>query len=352
MSVNKLALIRYKTIDECLRNRYRKWTLDDLIRKVSDKLYDTEGIASGVSRRTLQADLQLMRSDKLGYNAPIIVKDRKFYSYSEDGFSITNAPINDADVEKMKEIVGMLKQFNGFNYFDEMSEMIAKLENNLNRSTNRSRDCIQFEDNKQLKGRQFITALYQAILNKTPLLLEYRSFNATKPQQYIFFPYLLKEYRNRWFVIGRMKKNDTLFTLALDRIVEFQELVKERFLDYGGIDFDRYYDDLLGVTKSPKDRARRVILFVEKQNAPYVLTKPIHPSQQLLKQDETGIIVRLDVVLNFELEREILGFGECMRVLAPKFLVEKIHRRISKMDRTYEKPMVFTPGPERSLNKV
>src|SRR5258705_9898605 len=101
MSVNKLALIRYRAIDECLCNRYRKWTLDDLIKKVAAVLHEYEGISSGISRRTIQADIQLMRSDKLGYNAPIVVSDRKFYSYSDAGYSITRAPINNADVEKM-----------------------------------------------------------------------------------------------------------------------------------------------------------------------------------------------------------------------------------------------------------
>ena len=76
MSVNKLALIRYKIIDECLRNRMRKWTLEDLIDKVSEELYEYEGIRS-ISKRSIQADIQLMRSEKLGYRAPIIVKDKK-----------------------------------------------------------------------------------------------------------------------------------------------------------------------------------------------------------------------------------------------------------------------------------
>ncbi len=95
MSINKLALIRYRTIDECLRNRYRKWTLEDLIDKVSDVLYDTEGIRSGVSKRTIQADIQLMRSDKLGYNAPIIVKEKKYYSYEDAGIA---SPIHQSPI--------------------------------------------------------------------------------------------------------------------------------------------------------------------------------------------------------------------------------------------------------------
>lgn len=337
MSVNKLALIRYKTIDDCLRNRRRKWTLDDLIEKVADVLYEGEGISSGVSKRTIQADIQLMRSDKLGYNAPIIVTDKKYYSYEDTEYSITSTPINDADVEKMKEIVGVLKQFNGFNYFEEMSEMIARLENNLYQSTHQSRNCIQFEDNKQLRGIHHITPLYQCILNKKTLLLEYKSFKAKQSQQNIYFPYLLKEYRNRWFLIAKPKKGTLLATLALDRIINFEELAKEKFIEYDGVNFDRYFDDVLGVTKTIKDRAHKVVLHVDKHHAPYVLTKPLHPSQKQLKEDETGIIIRIDVVLNFELEREILGFGECMKVLAPRTLSQKIKKRLANAAQQYVK---------------
>jgi len=81
MSINKLALIRYKTIDQQLRQRHRKWTLEDLMEKIADALYEYEGITSGISKRTVQGDIQLMRSNKLAYNAPIVVIDRKFYTY-------------------------------------------------------------------------------------------------------------------------------------------------------------------------------------------------------------------------------------------------------------------------------
>lgn len=343
MSVNKLALIRYKAIDDCLQNRRRKWTLEDLIEQVAAVLYDCEGITT-VSRRTIQADIQLMRSDKLGYNAPIIITDRKYYTYAEPDYSITRAPINSADVDKMKEIVGVLKQFNGFSYFDEMSDMIARLENNLYKSTAQTGNCIQFEENRLLKGKEHIAPLYQAILNKRPLLIEYQSFKALKPQQNIYFPYLLKEYRNRWFLIARPKKDKALATLALDRMIEFQELPNEHFVPYEGVDFDRYYEDLLGVTKSESDRPHKVILWVNKYHAPYVLTKPLHHSQQLLKEDADGIVVRIDVVLNFELEREILGFGECMKVLAPRRLADTIRKRLVKARELYAAPAKAEPA--------
>ena len=97
MPTNRNALIRYKTIDNCLQNRFRKWTLNDLIEAVSDALYEYEGI-DGVSRRTIQGDIQMMRSDKLGYNAPIIVVDKKYYTYEEADYSITNMPLTENDL--------------------------------------------------------------------------------------------------------------------------------------------------------------------------------------------------------------------------------------------------------------
>jgi predicted DNA-binding transcriptional regulator YafY len=118
--------------------------------------------------------------------------------------------------------------------------------------------------------------------------------------------------------------------------VEFKELPTEHFVSHKGVNFDRYFDDLIGVTKTEKDRAQKVILQIDKPNAPYVLTKPIHSSQKLLKEDEAGALIRIDVVLNFELEREILGFGENMKVLAPRILAKRIEKRLKLASGKYE----------------
>lgn len=336
MATNKSALIRYKTIDQCLQNRFRKWTLEDLIEKVSEALYEFEGITTGISKRTIQGDIQFMRSDKLGYNAPIVVLDRKFYTYSDADYSITQSPIKEEDVDKMKEIVSLLKQFNGFQYFDEMSELIAKLENNIYKSSKKTPNYIQFEDNKQLKGIDHLNGLYQAILHQKPLLIEYKSFKSTEAKKDIYHPYLLKEYRNRWFLICRNNKGKFLITLALDRIEAFYELDSKLFKPYEGIDFDTYFNECIGVTRSEKDRPQKIILKFNIRNAPYVLTKPLHHTQQVINEDENGLIVRIDVIPNFELEREILGFGENIEVLGPRNLKKAINRRILKMEKQNE----------------
>ena len=108
MPANKNALIRYKTIDRCLRNRYRRWTLDDLVDACCDALYDMEGITKGVCTRTVQMDIQIMRSDKLGYNAPIVVYDKIYYTYADPDYSITEMPLSMDDCKLIKEAITLL----------------------------------------------------------------------------------------------------------------------------------------------------------------------------------------------------------------------------------------------------
>ena len=109
MPANKNALLRYKTIDRCLRNRYRRWTLYDLVDACSETLYEMEGIRKGVSMRTVQGDLQIMRSDKLGYNAPIEVYDRIYYRYSDPDYSISDMPLSESDYVLISKAVELLK---------------------------------------------------------------------------------------------------------------------------------------------------------------------------------------------------------------------------------------------------
>lgn len=110
MPANKNALLRYRVIDQCLRNRYRRWTIEDLVDACSDALYDMEGIRKGVSLRTVQADLQMMRSNKLGYNAPIEVYDQKYYRYADPYYSIDKALLEEEDVLVIENAIALLEE--------------------------------------------------------------------------------------------------------------------------------------------------------------------------------------------------------------------------------------------------
>lgn len=327
MPVNRNALIRFKTIDKCLQNRYRRWTLEDLIDACSDALYEYEGIGKGVSRRSIQADIQMMRSDKLGYNAPIIVVDKKYYTYEDAEYSITNIPITEQDLGKLTEAVEFLKQFKGFSHFRELDGMVQKLEDHVYSQKTHQKPVIDFEKNEYLKGIDFLDDLYQAIVEKRTLTLTYQSFKARQANTFNFYPYLLKEFRNRWFLIGCRNKNESILTLALDRIIEVAPS-NARFWHDDSFDPETYFRDVIGVSASPTVKPDEVIFFVNHKHAPYVITKPFHWSQKVVERDNYGVIFSMRVQHNFELEKEILGLGEAIKVIAPEKLKRNIRIRL------------------------
>lgn len=336
MPINKLALIRYKTIDNCLQNRFRKWTLEDLMEACSNALYEYEGITKGISKRAIQLDIQNMRSEKLGYNAPIIVSDKKYYSYEEKDYSITNSPLTQQDLGTLNEVLGVLKQFNTFGFFEELNGMVTRLEDKLYKQQHRGKSYIDFERNELLKGLIYIDPLHKAIIGKKTLGIVYKSFRANNAQTIILYPYLLKEYRNRWFLLGASKKGKAVMVLALDRIEEFTEVKDEK---YHKPDFEvsTYFNDAIGVSKVPGQKTQLIVFKIVKEHAPYLITKPMHSSQKILKEENDGIIFSIEVIWNFELERELLGLGEYVQVLSPKRLCGKLISRMKQGVQNYQK---------------
>lgn len=336
MPVNRNALIRYRTIDNCLRNRFRKWTLDDLIEACSDALYEFEGIDKGVSRRSVQADIEMMRSNKLGYEAPIVVVDKKYYTYADKNYSITNSPISQQDMQVLGEVSGLLKQFKGFNHFTDLNEMVSKLEDKIYSQKTHSVPVVDFEKNDNLKGLEWIEVIRKAIVAKKTMCLTYQSFKAREAHTFCFSGYLLKEYRNRWFVLGvRHGRGGNLLTLALDRIESIEEH-EEHYRENTVADLATYYNDVIGVTKSPGQRDCEVVFWIDNANAPYIITKPLHHTQKLLAEENDGKIFSIKVVLNFELERELLGFGAKIKVLGPRILVKQLKQNLANALARYE----------------
>lgn len=336
MAINKNALIRYKTIDKCLQNHYRNWTLEDLINACSDSLYEFEGRDVNVSKRTIQLDIQMMRSDKLGYNAPIEVFEKKYYRYADHDFSITDIPLTENDMNVLSETVEMLKQFKDFSLFDELGDIIHRLEDKIYTEKTHRQPIIHLDKNEQLKGLENLEVLYQAILKKCVLKIKYQSYKARAASEITIHPFLLKEYNNRWFLIGKPNAKTDIKTFALDRIQSVDFDLKSEHLNEN-FNGDEYYKNTIGVTVMDEKHVKDIILKIDSSNAPYVLTKPFHHSQEILEKHADGSITfKIYVNINFELERMILGFGASIEVLAPRELRKRVIKILRNASEIYE----------------
>ncbi|MBQ6307202.1 MAG: WYL domain-containing protein [Bacteroidales bacterium] len=83
------------------------------------------------------------------------------------------------------------------------------------------------------------------------------------------------------------------------------------------------------MSKDTRTEPKKVLLWVSNASWPYVKTKPLHgATQRLVNMDETGAYITIEVYLNYELEQQILSFGENMKVLEPVELKERIKKRL------------------------
>ena len=330
MARNKNALLRYRTIDRCLRDTGRRWTLPDLVDACSDALYEYEGKQDLVSTRTVQLDIQMMRSDRLGYEAPIEVYDRKYYRYSDPDYSISNRPLSRHDIDTLNRTIDLLRQFDEFDSFHEMSDVVSRLQDKV-ASASMRRPIVDFERNPSLKGLEHLNPLYDTIASRQTVSILYRSFNARQPAEFILFPYLLKEYRNRWFLFGSRAGDMKIFNLALDRIVDFHPCHDIPFKENPDFTPD-YFDSVVGVTRDSRLKRETVRIIADNSQASYILTKPLHSSQRLIEKNRAdgSMTFELNVVINPELITQLLGFGAGIRVTAPESLtatLRDIYRR-------------------------
>lgn len=335
MATNKHAQIRYLTLDKCFRNSGRNYTLDDLLDACNSSIYAFDSNAEGIKRRQLFEDIKFMESEQ-GYaielEENLKLGRKRLYRYVDTNFSISNQPLNESDVNQLKAALVTLSRFKGLPQFDWVDELSIRLDDsfNLNRD---SQNIIGFEENEFLKGKEFISILYDAIHYKRVLTIEYQSFKSDEIQNFVIHPYYLKQYNNRWFLFGKNKSFDNLTNLPLDRMLAIEE-TDVAYVE-STLDFEEYFDDVVGVTIN-EAKVEKVILKVANTSINYIKTKPLHGSQKIKEKSEKDTIIELEIIPNYELESLILSFGENMTVLKPLSLKERINNRIRSMHKNYK----------------
>ena len=334
-------MIRYQALDACFSNRYKKFYMEDLIdacNKALQEFYiskeDTvNDVEYYVKRRTIFNDITFMESSE-GWNATIkrCYEGRRCYDrYEDENFSINKRDFSEAELDKLDEALIMLNRLNGTAGFDWVSEFVANFEDKLGRRRNTT-PVIGYEKNPFLTGIENLSVLYNYIVNKQVLKITYQHFTQGKMVHFMH-PYYLKQYNNRWFLFGiTERKKDVLTNLPLDRIVKI-EPVHMAYISNTKFDFEEYFDDVVGVSVPRNGEPEKVVLKFDKERYPYVITKPLHPSQTELDKD--NCIIQLNVFITPELESVIFSYGNHVEVLEPATLRELFRQNTVKMTEIY-----------------
>lgn len=340
MSTNKNASIRYRVLDRCFRSK-KKFYIEDLIHACEEVLLEIDPNSNGVSLRQIRDDISFMKSAdgwaiKLGDYRD---GKRMYYRYEDPDFSINNMPLNDLDIEKLVSAFQILSQFKGMPQFEWVHELLPKLKVGKAPIAT-SKTMVEFDYNSDLKGIELFGDLYAHISGHKPLKVKYRPYGVIEPYDVVIHPYYLKHYNNRWFLFGyNPEKDKPDWNLPLDRIVSFKTS-REKFIPNKVIDWDQYFDDIVGVTRPIDGILESVVLLFFGRTGYYIETNPLHRSQKPKWLDKDTFEVRLEVIINYELERLILSYADSVKVIHPESLTEVIANRLENGFLQYKKKQV------------
>ncbi|MFN7302584.1 MAG: helix-turn-helix transcriptional regulator [Bacteroidia bacterium] len=323
MPVNKDALSRYRIIDEALRNRQKTFpNKKELILLFREKL----GIE--VANRTLEEDLQNMRNNTdLGYLAPIAYHPtHKGYYYTDPDYTLNGLRISADDLEKLKLGVNILSEFQGLPYLSELRQPIEQLERMMQFGMRTGKwlnnRIVQMEVPALWPDKQLFATLLDAITQQQQLEISYQRFGVETPYNVIVNPFLLKEYRNRWYLVARNVQVNELRIYGLDRMPNARRLSSyydEHF------DSEAFFQYALGITVYQDEIPEEVELLFDPDDAPYVLSNPLHHSQRILQNDNDGLRISLNIFpSSYELRMLIRSYGHGVQVLKPERLAGEI----------------------------
>lgn len=330
MPVDKQVLLRYKILNRCFRNRFQEFTIDDLVDACNAALRKAD--KQDVSKRTIQNDINTLEAD---YG---IILDEKLkrgrqrlYRYRDTSYSLPFLRMNDVERNKIQDAIRVLEDFEGEPLYDWARTLLMQVGGGM--FDEESSSVVSFQSNPDLKGLNLFGKLLQAILGKRTLKIIYTPFGKDSYSERVY-PYHLKQFNDRWYLIAQAVGYETLGHYALDRIDSFEEIS----LHYKEpeVDFSEYFDDVIGVTVPEHEESVDVILRVSNKRFNYIKTKPLHLSQRIISEEDGYTKISINVKINLELISLILSFGPDVEVIAPASLRAMIAKNISAMSVKYK----------------
>ncbi len=185
---------------------------------------------------------------------------------------------------------------------------------------------ISFESEGSFQGVGFLKDILFAIKNKRKIAFIHHNYLTGTRKQYQINPYLLKEYQNRWYVIGKVEGKHYR-TFGIDRIEDLK-ITTEIYKSGKNEDPSLLFENIIGLSYSD-GKVEEVILSFHPVQGKYVKSLPLHKSQHILKDDSKALVIVLKVVPNFELQQKILMMGDAVKVIKPIKLAKEIRRSLT-----------------------
>ena len=281
-------------------HQYPYCSLQEMMGNLSNKdFFPTE--------RTMQRDLKTIRE--------MCFIDIK-YSRLHNGYFI--------DKESERDFNEWMQLFELFNRANVINEVLIKTPGTI--------DYIDFDQSVSIHQEQLFPSVLNAIIERRKIKFTYQRFWEEESSLIELEPQLLKEYLNRWYVVGTNEAGE-FRSYGLERITEFQ-LLATTFKPKVKNPKKLFYDVIGLYSENEKEQ---VVLSYQPFQGKYIKSQPLHSSQKILVDNDSELRIEIQVCPNYELEEQLLKQGERVTVLEPQWLRENIKKRINDSLLNYDK---------------
>ena len=333
MPIGKNPRKRFIIIDGILKS-HKRYSIKEIAEKVNEQL-EEDGYAM-VSERMIYNDILMMQNE---FPVNIIKKDSK-YQYETRDESITNEILDQKDREIIEMALQTFSIYKGSGLFEKFDDVITRLmAGSVLRRLNKSdhKKYIQIGELTGKTGQEWIEVIYDAIINYKTLIIHYKPYGGETKTRTIS-PYLLKEYRNVWYMVASVKEmqhkgGTNLFKLnRIQKIESCDEIFKidDKFSP------EDYFKYSLGVFHVHAAEPIEVKIKFDKKLIPLISETKIHPSMEIISRSEDQMVVTFTVYNTIELKNKILSFGANAEVLSPKELRDEVKNIINKAIELYQ----------------
>ena len=306
-------------INEYLRNTMHPLTLDEM----TDELI-VELELETLHKRTVVEDIKYF---KKFYQAPVKkhkIGKRTVWYYDDANFSVNEIPVELDELLSLQKAVDIIAAMKTFSVSKSLQEIVLKLKHERSLNDAATGSFIQFETNENTEGYKYFDPIYEAIKDEAVLKITYQSFVADEQREFIIHPYLLKEYRNRWYVVCLIDGKKEITTFALDRIIKIKNSSKP-FKPNTHFDPEKYFQHVIGIYRKPDDKPVIIKMKVAPLQGAYFKTQPLHHTQNAIKTFKDGsVLMQYNLIINLELKQLLLSYAGSINIIEPAGLKKEM----------------------------
>jgi len=324
INLTKNAFGRYQVIDRLIRNPYRKYpTMEEIIEACDVKL------GYKPAQETIQKDISNMKLEPpVGLGAPIRFSRLHFgYEYTDPNYTLMGVSLHENEIATIEKAIDLIRAIGGSRISDKFNHAMQKL---LSATYEKEPETASIPVLQTMippvsRGLEHFDLYYQACKDCIPISFIHFSYQKRTFKHVIIHPFLLKEFDNRWYLIGYSENHGEVRTFGIDRISDPELLVREFEHMKQETRFE-YLNDVYGVFPMKDRKKTEITIYANELSTHFFHAYPLHESQNMQKNSEGDSIITFQLIPSIELARYLLAQGSNVEILSPQWFKEETEK--------------------------